>query len=747
MCGIAAVFAVGTRRVGGEDQLIAERMRAAQAHRGPDATTGDRGPRHVLLFDRLSVNALATGQQPLYGPGGLVAAVNGEIYNHRALEARDRLVPSGGGSDCAVVPSLFFRLGRKAFAELRGIFAAVLWDEDAGVVHLVRDPFGVKPLFYCLRDGRLLVASELKGIFASGRVPAEPDWHGAIGDSSFNLTGGLTGAPGRTYFSHVSTVPPGSGVTVHLDTGRIEEWSYWSLPRNAEGPVVSAEELVSCYRVLLEQAVDRSCMTDVPVTIFLSGGVDSGVVAALAARRLALTAWTVLSRNTVESGDFASATHTAGTLGIPLSWVETTEAERSFGLDEWLRVLHASETPLAGPEQYWKMAMLQAAQVHGEPFKVVLTGQGSDEFNGGYTSVGSPDGSWEGFMRSLAARQRRSRLDELPGAYAALDLATRGCVREEWWSSESAALGNHDDLYTGYLLGKSSDLQRFNCWHEDRVAAAYGVESRPPFLDVDLVEFSTRIPTSLRAELLCDKRILRQAARTWLPADLAERPKAPFFYAARRSVGLAMLTTLLSRHGDELVDLAVSAPTSSAVLSPDALRRAVRAAVRHPERKGIEQVLRLLSLGALEALLTPPATVAATGPLDLSRMRVGSLGSDTDHSTDQGARDLLVAPPLDGSATVVLRREVQLYHRAGTSHPAPLFVARGGLVEYSIRFEAEPLLSALLPLLTRPVTVDALVAATGHSAAEVNAKLNELVDLSLLDFPARTPRSIEAPDD
>ncbi|MFF5181831.1 asparagine synthetase B family protein [Micromonospora sp. NPDC000316] len=719
---------------------MADQMDAAVRHRGPDSLHGHEGQGHVLRFSRLAVVAADTASaQPFTEPStGLRTVVNGEIFNFREIADRQGLTAARG--DCHVLHELYARRGRDAIGELRGMFAALVYDERARQVHLIRDPFGIKPLLFHLSATHLLVSSELKGLFASGAVTVEPDWTGALADSSFNLTGGSSPVPDQTYFRHVRTVPPGGGVSIDLRTSEVHTWQYWTPTIGTGSTAVTPEEYTEEYGALLRQAVDRACLSDQPLAAFLSGGIDSVAVTALAAKNTDVAAWTVLSPSTVESGDFRAAQQAASYLGIDISWVDTCDLEGAFRLDDWLWVLHGSETPLAGPEQYYKMLMLQAARARGDRFKVVLTGQGSDEFNGGYSSVLnlSDDGGWSGFEAALRARRRRTALDRLPGALSALDdLLPEGCVRTTWISGDD---GPADQSYRDYIAVKRSDLQRFNCWHEDRTTAYFSTESRPVFLDVDLVNHCLSVPRSLRARLLDDKRILRDAVRGLLPPELVRRPKAPFFYAADRSIGLRSMANLLRHDSDALINLATAGPVSAKVLDAEALRSAVARITADPEHTGIEQVLRLLSLGTLETLLAaapPPAgstaerIVVASGPLDdpeqHARRRIEGVGLPPDDDVLLGLRpDIAVLRPAHDDAEVVL-------------------VARDGTVAYEVAYEDEPALHQVLGLFSEPRSIVELGRLSSLGIESVRGAVRTLSQFAVVEPVGASGMSVAPP--
>lgn len=615
-------------------------MAAAQRHRGPDADSVSAGPRHVVHFSRLAVNAVSDGEQPFISADGLrLTVVTGEIYNHGELRRRYP-GPVSNASDCSVIADLAPVLGDRLFAELRGMFAALMIDLERRRIRLVRDPFGIKPLFWSRQGDRLFVASELKGLFASRAVPTEPDWGAALRESAFLSARRGTLRDDISHFRHAHAVPPGSLLTIALDDGattshRFLNWTVGQGTNHSDGVdglgcpeggrrdlAGRAHEYTQEYARLLHQAAARACMADRPMTVMLSGGVDSLAVAALAARHrptaAPLTAWTVLAPSTVE-GDHPAAVRAAREVGLDLRWVDTREAERHAGLAAWCWLLQRCETPLAGPEQYYKLALLHAARESADPFAVVLTGQGSDEFNGGYsrdfshpTPTGAP-GGWAGFLDALDLGRTRHILDRLPGAVRASGTGLpERWLRTDWLLEQAPNIPA--DPYEYWIRSMLASLQQYNCWHEDRTAAAFSAETRPVFLDVDLVTHALSIPPAMRPKLLWDKRILRDALRPLLPPTLAgaaERPKAPFHMQAQRRTALGVMVNILERDADDLVELATSGPTAAHVLDADGMRQGIQYILSDPELGGFEQLTRLLSLGALETLLAPDSPPTA----------------------------------------------------------------------------------------------------------------------------------------
>src|SRR5882757_758890 len=276
MCGIAGILEFGRDARGDSGAL--RNMCQIMAHRGPDDdgfyTDGPAG----IGMRRLSIVDLATGHQPISNEdGSLWIVFNGEIYNHLSL--RERLIARGHAyrthSDTETIVHLYEEYGRDCVQHLRGMFAFAIWDRNKRTLFIARDRLGIKPLYYQLRPERLLFGSEIKVILAHGTTRAE--FHRAA-LPEFLAFGYLSGE--ETFYSGIAKLLPGHTMEIGLN-GKPEIRQYWDL--DATSPHESRDEgyYVNSYRELLEGAVNSHLMSDVPLGVFLSGGLDSSAVAAL----------------------------------------------------------------------------------------------------------------------------------------------------------------------------------------------------------------------------------------------------------------------------------------------------------------------------------------------------------------------------------------------------------------------------------------------------------------------------------
>lgn len=430
MCGIAVASS-------DLSQVEVKEMLTRLGHRGPDECGQHQTGRVNLGHSRLSIIAPETGTQPLVGEGGVVAVCNGEIYNHRQLRPERQ----ADGSDAAVLLPLFEEKGTCLVEDLDGMYAFVIATED-GEMMAGRDPLGIKPLYRAERKGTVSFASEMKAFMDSG-------------------------------WDRVDTVPAG-----HVwEKGRYQRHYRVPAPNLDADDSSFVEEWVRRLRQALESAVVKRLMSDVPLGAFLSGGLDSSIITALAARHVPGLA--TFSLGFEGSADVEAARRVADHLGtdhheITVSEDEPLEVlpEVLYHLESWDRDLVRSALPT-----------YLVARFAAEELKVVLTGEGADELFAGYSY--------------------HAGYENHPGR-----------LQQELHRSVAAM---HD-----------SNLQRV-----DRMTMAHSLEARVPFLDPEVVEVAMQIPAGLKLRrdrngVLVEKWILRRAFEDLLPDEIIWRTKSQF---------------------------------------------------------------------------------------------------------------------------------------------------------------------------------------------------------------------------
>ncbi|MFJ4689636.1 asparagine synthase (glutamine-hydrolyzing) [Streptomyces sp. NPDC088789] len=554
-CGIAgALLTSAPDTPGGRPGAAAvRRMTDALAHRGPHSAGLWERPGIVLGHRRLAVTGIgAAGDQPMTR-GHLTIVYNGETYNAPAL--RTELAGEFAfttRTDTEVVLRAWQRWGSGALSRLEGMYAFAMWDARARELTLVRDRIGIKPLYWHRGDGFVLFASEIGALLASGHVPARPDTERVIRQLlvSTTLSTDLT----RTPVAGVRALAPATARAVRPDGGHAES-VYWALPPSPDqdrpvDPVGAARELGG----LLSGSVERMLMGDVPVAAFLSGGLDSCAITALAAR---------------PQGALPCVTTAYGTGGVVSAegnedWLHSrTMAAHLGGRVRHHRAVRAHTLTLddldavcdlaaVGDDPRHAAILANYRTVRDLGLRVVLNGQGADEILGGYVArpafvrhlldVAAPDPAT---VNSLPASRQVAGLT--PAA-----LAGRRAAHDEVLGRYHALPG--PPLERVHRLLFHTQLARILTF-EDFLSMRMSVEARFPFLDHHLVAWAFAQPfhTHIHAPTRTGKTLLRAALGRLLPAPLLTRPKA-VFPSPDTGIVRASLAALVTEHRAELDD-------------------------------------------------------------------------------------------------------------------------------------------------------------------------------------------------
>lgn len=566
MCGILGSFGLTT------SPRDVDRALTRINHRGPD----DRGTylvdshRLALGHVRLSILDLSeNGHQPMViDDGRLVLVYNGEIYNYRELRRglERRGVRFRSESDTEVLLRLYDHLGESMLHELNGIFAFAIWDARQNSLLIARDNFGVKPLYYWTDPEGVVFSSELKALVELLPSTASLDISAVLKYLTFLWCPGE-----QTPLVGVRKLAPGHLLRVSRDGAELVKW----LSDEAPTAKSTADQavLIRQTRDELRSAVRRQMISDVPVGAFLSGGVDSSAIAALAAEMNPdLQTFTIDLGGPGETGfveDLPFARLMAKHLGVELHEVKVTSAELAGGFEE---MIYQLDEPIADPSALNVYHISKLARDHG--IKVLLSGAGGDDVFSGYRrhraiSVMSMLGalppwllrsaSWLSQLLPLNAAQDRrigrvlksagqrgdARLvelfrwegaDRLPQVLSrdARQLLTQdpGGPMYEFLAKEVPR--EYDPLERTLSLERRFFLADHNLIYTDKMSMAAGVEARVPFLDKELVRFSHSIPSRLKQRGQHGKWILKEAMRPLLPAAVIERSKTGFGAPVRR---------------------------------------------------------------------------------------------------------------------------------------------------------------------------------------------------------------------
>ncbi len=563
MCGIAGILEF--KRDARASTAALRSMCDVITHRGPDDEGFYADGPLGIGMRRLSIVDVAGGHQPITNEdGSLWIVFNGEIYNHLAL--REQLIARGHRysthSDTEDIIHLYEEYGEDCVKHLRGMFAFAIWNRNTKSLFIARDRLGIKPLYYKLTPERLLFGSEIKVLFAHGGIrpefnrPALPE---------YLAFGYLSGE--ETFYAGIRKLMPGHTMTIGLD-GKAHIRQYWDLDASKSHESHDESYYVQSYRELLEGAVNSHLMSDVPLGVFLSGGVDSSAVAAL---------MTKLRREPVETFSVGYTEQTYSELPFARTVSEHigsrhhevfVSEEDFFGALPHL-IWHEDE-PIVWPSS---ISLYFVARLARERVTVVLTGEGADETLAGYTRYAftlknaAMDRAYRsvvpGFLRSglrnqvatssLLGATLRRKLEHtflakdgnswasfyFDNFFSAFGEAEQGGLLTSEFAREAAPSTAYKNVLDYWEHSSGDMLQRLLytdiktylvelLMKQDNMSMAASIESRVPFLDHVLVEFATRIPREVQIKGLAGKRILKKAVEDLLPHEILYRPKLGF---------------------------------------------------------------------------------------------------------------------------------------------------------------------------------------------------------------------------
>ena len=570
MCGIAGMIDLTGKRPVRHEVLAG--MARSMTHRGPDEEGFFFRPGIGLASRRLSIVGLADGQQPISNEDGSVSVVfNGEIFDYP--EQRRRLEGHGHHfrthCDTELLPHLYEDHGGDMPLQLRGQFAFCLFDEKKAELLLARDRFGICPLYWTRqRDSGgewLLFASEIKVLLASGMVPAKPNPQG------INHLFTFFALPGpATCFEGINLLTAGHALRVSPwgNRGRdpVIERTYWEIDfpdRGSEESGGDRKRLVDDFERVLMGAVERRLRADVPVVSYLSGGVDSSLVVAMASniRKSPIPCFTIQIKDPAFD-EVNEATIVAKHVGADPFVVPCGPEDV---LNNYARLIWAAEGPVI--DTSCTALLMLAGEVHRQGYKVALTGEGSDEWMAGYPwykvhkllnvvdvipglpisriarkaylyAMRSPSISWDYLRRQENLLGGKNAWLDI---YGLIGLSKLRFFNPEFLKSVSGKLP-YEDL--------NLNFERMRKWHPlnrslyvgarvhlpglllnakgDRVAMHSSVETRYPFLDEEVFEFLARLNPRLKMKGMRDKYLLRLVSERWLPKSIAWRRKAMF---------------------------------------------------------------------------------------------------------------------------------------------------------------------------------------------------------------------------
>ena len=551
MCGICGVVALSHLV---EPEAVRRRQRVeamlqAMSHRGPDDVGLVATESAVLGVTRLAIRGLADANQPIVDHGsGVVAICNGEIDNHRQLRQwlAERGRPVERETDVAVIPGFYLELGEKFVERLVGAFAIAVWDPRQGRLILARDRAGERPLFFTKHNEEIIFATELAALVAKQRLPVKLDRRALKKYLQF----GIFPAP-STPFAEIQKVAPGE--LIQIDESGVHRRRYWqrnvNVARNVAGRAPSPPSL-DAFDKIFRAAVARQTDVEVDFGMFLSGGLDSSLISAVARSlhpQRALKAYTVrFQEESFDEGTFAESVAKELKMELVTVWVKPEDMR-----DGLKSLIGLVGEPLADPA--WVPAARLARRA-AEDIKMALVGEGADELFGGYPTytgagLAAKIGQLPGWVRQLIRRavealpptDKKVTLSFLLKRFVAgMDLD--GLARHQSWISnitppllqrltgesiESEPPKNED----GCLLDQLQQWDLENTLAEglltkaDRSSMSSSLELRAPFLDEAVMEFSRSLPPKDRVRRLETKVFLKAYALRYLPGSIVHRRK------------------------------------------------------------------------------------------------------------------------------------------------------------------------------------------------------------------------------
>ncbi len=557
MCGIAGEF--DWDGAPPAPNVIAA-MIDSLAHRGPEGSTSWFSPDGKLALAHAQLSFFKGGEaQPVCnGRKTIFAVCNGEIYNHRELA---ELVRQSGTnpdlrSDVEIIPYIYELRGPSGFALLRGEFAFALYDSENRTLYLVRDRFGIKPLYYHATAGSAVFASENKALLANPKVPRALD-NASLASKLFGIA-----IPGDTAFLTVREVKPAS--YVELSASGISERPYWDLRLEERGPAKGAAELARDFLDIFDEAVRVRLHGDYPIGVYLSGGIDSSAVLAsmVHLRARSLKAFTINFEDK-SLDESPTAMHTASRLGVEHHVVRVRDRDIA---ENFLRSIWHSEIPVINCHGTAKFMLSRAASTH---VKAIMTGEGADELFAGYAYFGANDGTkkqsgarqqFANWYRLLGSREFASGFPSAPrekdcNRLRALFACTphmglralfygrlirpflsRDFVR--YFSPLRALESIRQDLHSNAVAAMTpTNLDRFLAlkydlpayllnFLADRQEMANSLEGRVPFLDDSVVAFAAALRDDMLVGTAAGKKLIRDAFAERLPPEtLVSRKK------------------------------------------------------------------------------------------------------------------------------------------------------------------------------------------------------------------------------
>lgn len=538
MCGISGIY--NLKNSTPVDRNIVANMLKAISHRGPDGSDIEEMPGVTFGFNRLAFVDLSGGMQPLYNEArDIFSITNGEIYNwkelRKDLEAKGHVFKTQ--TDCEVIPHLYEEYGLDFAGKINGQFAIALYDRSKDRLVLVRDQFGICPIFYTEFDGRIIFASEIKAILEYPGVPRKLNLKAV--DQLMNFPGIVSPV---TFFKDIYSIKPGHMKVIDKENG-IKDIEYWDLIYPTEVEDKGEEYYVERLKEILKNSISRRLMADVPIGFYISGGLDSSIVACYIGKYMLDSYYSFsaeIGEADLDESKFQQMVHEC-TKSTHYK-VKITDADIIKNIPD---VIYQAES--AVKESYDVAAFKLSELVAGSPAKAVLTGQGSDELFSGY--AGYMVDLFRNMKKDAMSPEEKEMNERLWGSpdfrfernHPELRKIHQKVYSGDVWKSldDFSAL-KESPINTDHVKGLSFQRRRSYIdmkirlgdhllgEHGDRMFFSHSIEGRHPFLDMELIEFLKQVPDKYKLHGTNEKYLLKKAGVGIVPEPILKRKKFPF---------------------------------------------------------------------------------------------------------------------------------------------------------------------------------------------------------------------------
>jgi len=544
MCGITGIYDTANNQM--IDRTILSKMSNTLSHRGPDDAGFYITKSLGLGFMRLSIIDLTTGNQPMFNEDkSLISICNGEIFNYQ--EIKKDLKSSGHifytDCDAEVLVHLYEENGIDFISKLNGQFAFAIFDKSQNKLILARDHVGIAPLFYTMHKGLFIFGSEIKAILKHPAINPEVDLTGL--DQIFSFPGLVSP---NTMFKNIYSLKPGHCIIVKNGTLIVKE--YWDLNYPEESHIEynqSESDYIDKLEELLLQSVKYRLIADVPVGFYLSGGLDSSMIAGLIHR-----IYPNEKRHSFSIGFNEAGIDETRHQRLMASHVNTIHHQILFEwsdiCERFKNMIYHVECPVK--ESYNTCSLALSESVKKKNIKVILTGEGADELFAGYVGYRFDEAmrtgnDWDDISRAYEEEENQKLWGDRNFFYEIRQYELKD-IKQSIYSKHLRSLFQDFDSANENLVDKSKLNHRHSIHkrsyldfklrladhlladHGDRLAYANSIEARYPFLDINLLEFAKEIPPNLKLNGLTEKYILKKIAGKYLPEQIINREKFGF---------------------------------------------------------------------------------------------------------------------------------------------------------------------------------------------------------------------------